>query len=208
MKKFWEVFYKKPLNEIPWQQTQADWFKQLVDNGEFTGNTILDLGCGTGQKSIYLLQHTKCQKIVGVDISEQAILYAKQNAQNTNVLDRCSFVVGDITEWNFLKESEMFDCILDWATIHTIPREKLTEYAKNISNHCKKGGLFLLRSFSSNTNEQHFTEKTDELESEILLLSQQEIQQLFPDFQILKTNTSQPHTKSDVHFIEILFIKK
>jgi cyclopropane fatty-acyl-phospholipid synthase-like methyltransferase len=208
MKKFWDIFYKKPLNQIPWQQTQADWFKQLVDNGEFTGKTILDLGCGTGQKSIYLVQHAKCEKVIGIDISEQAILYAKQNAQNANVSDQCSFIVRDITEWNFLKEDKIFDCILDWATIHTIPRERLTEYAKNISNHCKKNGLFLLRSFSSNTDKQHFVEKTDGLESKILLLSQQGIEQLFSDFQILKTNTSQPRTKSNIHFIEILFMKK
>lgn len=208
MKKFWDLFYKKPLNEIPWQQTQADWFKQLVDNGEFTGKTILDLGCGTGQKSIYLAQNAKCEKVIGVDISEQAILYAKQNAQKANVLDQCSFVVGDVTEWNFVKEKETFDCILDWATIHTIPKEKLNEYAKNISNHCKQDGLFLLRSFSSDTDKQYFIEKTDGLESKILLLSQSKIQQLFPDFQILKTNTSQPRTKSDSHFIEILFVKK
>lgn len=208
MKKFWDLFYKKPLNEIPWQQTQADWFKQLVDNGEFTGKTILDLGCGTGKKSIYLVQHAKCEKVIGVDISEQAILYAKQNAQDASVLEHCSFLAGNITKWDFIKENEIFDSILDWATIHTVPKEKLNEYAKHITNHCKKGGLFLLRSFSSNVDEQFFIEKTNGLESKILLLSQEEIEQLFSDFQILKTNTSQPRTKSNIHFIEILFTKK
>lgn len=208
MKEFWDTYYKKPLNEIPWQQTQADWFKQLVDNGEFSGKKILDLGCGTGQKSIYLAQNTKCEKVVGIDISKQAIQYAEQNALAAEVTDLCSFIVADITQWTFAKEDEVFDCILDWATIHTIPREKLYKYVENISNHCKKGGLFLLRSFSSNVAKGYFTEKLDDLESEILVLSKQELQQLFINFQILKTNISQSQSKIDIHFIEILFMKK
>ena len=49
----WEQYYKKtPLNEIPWQKTQADYFIKAVD--KIKSGTALDLGCGTGMKSIYL----------------------------------------------------------------------------------------------------------------------------------------------------------
>lgn len=77
--KFWENFYKLPIEKIPWQQTQFDWFKKLVDNGTIKGNSALDLGCGTGIKSIYLAK-SGFKRIVGIDIAPQAIEYAKENA--------------------------------------------------------------------------------------------------------------------------------
>ncbi|MFA5926580.1 MAG: hypothetical protein WCT32_02175 [Patescibacteria group bacterium] len=45
-----------PLDQIPWQRTQADWSRHLVDGGTIKGKTALDLGCGTGKKSIYLAE--------------------------------------------------------------------------------------------------------------------------------------------------------
>ncbi len=52
---FWDDIYENtPLTDIPWQLTQADWFGELLDEGVLTGETALDLGCGTGIKSIRL----------------------------------------------------------------------------------------------------------------------------------------------------------
>jgi len=51
MSNYWENYYStKPLDEIPWQRTQADWFKHTVDSGVVKGKTALDLGCGVGMK--------------------------------------------------------------------------------------------------------------------------------------------------------------
>ena len=64
MNTFWDKYYQKPLDEIPWQNTQADWFKELVDGGEISDNSALDLGCGTGKKSIYLAQKGGFKKVL------------------------------------------------------------------------------------------------------------------------------------------------
>ncbi len=53
-KELWEKFYERPLEQIPWQTVQSDWFKQLVDNNKIKGKTALDLGCGTGIKFTWL----------------------------------------------------------------------------------------------------------------------------------------------------------
>lgn len=34
---YWDQFYQRPLENIPWQTTQADWFKQLIDQREIAG---------------------------------------------------------------------------------------------------------------------------------------------------------------------------
>ncbi len=43
----------------------------------FSGKSILDYGCGTGLALQWLRLHTDAEKLVGVDISEGAIKYAK-----------------------------------------------------------------------------------------------------------------------------------
>lgn len=63
MDTFWDEYYQKPLDEIPWQNAPADWFKELVNNGTITGSQALDLGCGTGKKSVYLAKHAGSKKL-------------------------------------------------------------------------------------------------------------------------------------------------
>lgn len=212
MNTFWDKYYKKPLNEIPWQNTQDDWFKNLVDRGEISGNSALDLGCGTGKKSIYLAQHAGFKKVIGIDVSEQAIEYAKTNAKDNNVEKICTFICNDLRDWSFIPKEETFDFILDWATIHCFTRDEVMNYAKNITLHCKTGGKFLVRSFASHDREQkEFIEKVDGIESKISLFNEDELCRFFPQFRILSQNTSQPSkSKADAgfYFIELLMQKE
>lgn len=208
MSTFWDRYYQKPLDEIPWQNTQADWFKGLVDRGDIAGNSALDLGCGTGKKTIYLAQHAGFKKVVGVDISEQAINYARSNAQDNKVENICTFICRDLKDWSFLSKDETFDFILDWAAIHCFARDEVENYANNIANHCKSGGKFLVRSFASNNpEEKEFNEDLGVIKSKISLFSEEELSGFFPRFCILSKNTSQPSKPkagAGYYFIELL----
>lgn len=213
MNTFWDKYYKKPLNEIPWQNTQADWFKELVDLGEITGDSALDLGCGTGKKSIYLAQKGKFKKVLGIDISKQAIEYANKNAQDNNVEKICSFQNYNLQnkDWLCIPSQETFDFILDWAAIHCFTRNEVINYADNITRHCKTGGKLLVRSFASYNKEQkEFSDEIDGIKSQVSLYNEKELCDFFNQFRILMKNTSQPSkTKTDVgyFFIELLMQK-
>jgi len=39
---YWDKYYQKPLDQIPWQKTQATWFEKNVESGRITGKTALD----------------------------------------------------------------------------------------------------------------------------------------------------------------------
>lgn len=212
MNTFWDKYYQKPLNEIPWQNTQADWFKELVDRGEITGDSALDLGCGTGKKSIYLAQNGGFKKVLGIDISEQAIEYANKNARDNNVEKICVFRCHDLKEWSFLEKKETFDFILDWAAIHCFTRGEVKNYANKITNHCKPGGKFLVRSFASrNPGQTEFIDKVEGINSKVSLFSEKELCRFFPQFSILLKNASQPSKlKADAgyYFIELLLKKE
>lgn len=211
MDKFWDEYYQKPLNEIPWQNTQADWFKELIDDGYLSGSSALDLGCGTGIKSIYLAEHGGFKKVIGVDISKRAIKYAKTNANNSTVGDICTFITHDLNNWSFLQDNTTFDLILDWAAIHCIPSNKLKKYTNNITKHCKSNGKFLVRSFSSsNPKEKFFTEEINGIKYKVSLFTETDLNKLFPEFQIISKNISHPSkSKSELgyFFTELLMQK-
>lgn len=60
---------------------------------ELTGNEVVyDLYCGTGSIGIFV--SSKAKKIIGVEVIEDAIADAKENAA-LNSLNNCSFYVGD-----------------------------------------------------------------------------------------------------------------
>ncbi|HUX36212.1 MAG TPA: class I SAM-dependent methyltransferase [Candidatus Paceibacterota bacterium] len=202
---FWNKFYEQPLDKIPWQNTQADWFSDLVDRGEVKGTSALDLVCGTGKKSIYLAKHG-FGKVIGVDIADRAVEIAKQNALKEGVSGNCVFIAEDALEWAFSNKEE-FDLILDWAYLHCLPPEKRNLYASTINNASKKGSLYLIRAFSSRNNEEYFEETVDDAANKIYFLDEKKISGLLPNFEIVKKNESAPRTKPDFYFTELLMIK-
>jgi len=211
MNTYWDKYYQKPLNEIPWQNTQADWFKELVDNGTIKGTNAIDLGCGTGKKSIYLAQKAGFEKVIGVDISKQAIQYAKQNAQENNVAEICNFISHDLTDWSFLPVNEKFDFVLDWALIHCLPLAKIKIYAQNIDKHCELGTKLLIRSFSSpDENKKYFEAEIDGVKEKIFMHSEEDLLEKFSNFKIIAKNISYPqrsHSVDGLFFIELLMEK-
>ena len=203
-KELWEKFYEKPLEKVPWQKVQFDWFKEFIDNNEIKGKTALDLGCGTGVKSIYLVEHSDFEKIIGIDISEKAIEIAKQNAKN---IGKCEFFVHDVCDLSFLGDQK-FDFILDWANLHGIPEEKREQYIEQINKHSKIGTTFLLRVFNKKDWDTDFF--TVPFGLKISLFSKEDLIKLFPNFEILKENESDTTIRSlgkHIFFIE-LFMKK
>lgn len=89
------------------------------------GKRMLDLCCNTGGFSVYAKGLGQAEDVVGVDLDEQAIAMAKQNA-NLNQL-RIRFVQGDLFTWlrDILPSGQRFDVVvLDPAKL-TRDREEL-----------------------------------------------------------------------------------
>ena len=70
---------------------------------------VLDVGCGTGGNSAYLVERYGCS-VTGVDISEVMIMRARERAEMHPLGDRMSFRVGDAYGLGF--RDECFDVVL------------------------------------------------------------------------------------------------
>ena len=108
-------------------------FQQHINRYHFASNltknkVVLDVACGTGYGSDYLIKKG-AKKVVGLDISEEAINYAKNNYNNSNL----TFIVGDSTKLPF--KNGHFDIIVSFETIEHIKKyKKFLDECKRVLN--------------------------------------------------------------------------
>ena len=103
--------------------------KQVL--GEVSFKTCLEIGCGTGKNTQWLL--TKADKVVAVDFSLEMLSKAKAKINSENI----HFMEADITQpWTFT--NQQFDLIVFSLVLEHI--EDLDFIFQNISNLLAPGG--------------------------------------------------------------------
>lgn len=98
----------------------------------------LDIGCGTGDNSIWLSQ--KSFQVTGVDISELAIQKAIEKASKANV--KCTFMAIDFLTNKI--QGRPFGFAFDRGCFHSLKSDvERTIFAENVAAHLEKDGLWL-----------------------------------------------------------------
>jgi len=83
----------------------------------------LDIGCGHGELSAMLCD--RADRVIGVDLSDRMIHYAKKLHQKPNA----EYICGNILDMEF--EDSSLDLIITTATAHHLPYEWLLQFAKS-----------------------------------------------------------------------------
>lgn len=135
-KEILEKTYEKP-GAVWTSTTPSEEIVELIETGKIKPCKCLDSGCGEGFYSIYLA--SRGFEATGIDLSENAIKYAKQNAEKAGV--KVNFIAMDILDLD--KLNEKFDFIFEWALLHHVMPEKRKKYVENISKLLNKGGKYL-----------------------------------------------------------------
>lgn len=89
---------------------------------------ILDIGTGSGAIIVSLLDYLPKAKGVGVDISVEALIVAKENAETIGVKERCGFVRSDV--FSRVPIEKKFDIIV--SNPPYIPAADLATLAKDV----------------------------------------------------------------------------
>ncbi len=101
----------------------------------FRGKSVLDVGCGTGEETLFLAQ-LGAERVVGVDSSEGSIEYARQAAMDAGI-DNVEFRVESVLDDDAMPDRE-FDYVSSLGCIHHTPD---TRHAfRNLSRALKPGG--------------------------------------------------------------------
>lgn len=97
---------------------------------DFEGKVAFDLFCGTG--TITQALATKAKKAVGVEIVEEAVVAARENAK-LNGLDNCEFIAGDVFDVldNITEKPDVI--VVDPPRMGILPKtiDKILKYGVN-----------------------------------------------------------------------------
>jgi len=144
MKKFFYKFLSAPQISIVLRRILENNFKrqkEIIEKHFFVteGDTVLDLGCGTGEFSVFFPK----KSYVGVDIDSKNIEYAKENYDK-------KFLVADGKKLPF--EDNVFSKVLVIGVFHHLSDADSQAVLKEIRRVLKPGGKFLVMEDTKNKN--------------------------------------------------------
>lgn len=114
---------------------------KILHRGVKSGR-VLDLGTGSGRLAIELAKAGGTSfKITGVDISENMLKLAQENAQRSGVGDRIRFVLANADNLPFA--DSYFDMVISYASLHHWFRPELV--FREAERVVKKGGTVVIR---------------------------------------------------------------
>lgn len=126
-------------------------------SGLSIGKDVVDMACGSGYGSAWLAEHAN--SVVGIDISEEAISYAKEHYMKNNLI----FLQKNILEVNGDAKA---DVVVSFETIEHIDDE--IAYFSAVKSVLKENGVFVvstpvsLADGQSSVNQYHINEYTVE----------------------------------------------
>lgn len=98
-------------------------------------HSILDVGCGGGHFTIELAKQFPKAQVVGIDISHEAIAFARKKQQDANVRN-VLFEVPSSTELSYPPNS--FDIVTATLVCHHLKDDQLIEFLKKSYQIAKK----------------------------------------------------------------------
>jgi 23S rRNA (cytosine1962-C5)-methyltransferase len=154
----------------PGSKHKTGFFLDQRDNRKFLagfcgGKKILDLCCNTGGFAVYAKALGGAEEVVGIDLDEQAVELAKQNA-NLNQA-RIRFVQADLFAWlrDVIPTGQRFDVVILDPSKQTRDREEIQFALKRYYDMNRlalqvvaPGGIFLTCSCTGLIREEDFLE--------------------------------------------------
>lgn len=173
--KYKEAYQTK---NTPWDAGKPD-FNLIEVINQFTIQkcNVLDIGCGTGDNSIWLAQNGF--NTIGIDSSDEALEKAKEKATKADV--KCSFF-----NINFLTQTindAPFGFAFDRGCFHSFDsEEERIMFSQNVAKYLESEGLWL--TLIGNTDEQREIVGLPQLSAKDIVFAVE------PYFEILSLTTS------------------
>ena len=139
------------VGKTPWDIGQPDFnLIETVTQTPIPPGKALEVGCGSGDNSIWLAQNRF--QVVATDTSEIAIAKAKEKACQAKV--ECSFLLVDFLENKI--EGAPFGFVFDRGCFHSFASpDDRNKFARNVAAHLDQTGLWLTLVGNADEHRQH-----------------------------------------------------
>jgi len=125
------------MDEIPYD-TWVDYIESTFEKYELKPNLVLELGCGTG--NITTLMQDKGYDMIGVDVSEEMLIEAREKAQETN--QNILFLNQDMRDFELYGTVDACICMCD-SLNYILEKEEVLQVFKLVNNYLNPNGLFI-----------------------------------------------------------------
>ena len=138
-----KTFYR--LGFVPWDgHPLAKSLQDLIEgDGALAPGTALDLGCGTGDNSVYLAKNG--WRVTGVDFVAKALEKARAKAQANTVA--VNFARADVTRLSSEGVGSDFGLIVDNGCLHGMSPEDRDAYVREVTAVAAPDARLLLVEF-------------------------------------------------------------
>ena len=113
------------------------------------GLRVLDVGCGRGRILHRLAQLFPASRFTGLDLSAEAITYAREEAAALR-LSNIEFVVADLSDFDVTAEPGGFDCVTTFDAVHDQARP--LSVLKGIHRTLKPDGIYLMQDIKGSSH--------------------------------------------------------
>lgn len=129
--------YDKLMGDVDYK-AWVNYVEQIINNNTNKVNKILELACGTGNITIPLAK--KGYNIVGVDISEDMLMIAKNKSMENNL--NIFFIHQNMVD---LELDKKFDCVLIMCdgVNYITDKDDLLKLFKKVYNILEDKGMFI-----------------------------------------------------------------
>jgi len=143
--RLYQMFYR--VGFTPWDgHALSPILRNVIEGpGALSAGTAIDIGCGTGDSSIYLASHG--WQVTGVDVAGKALAKARAKAAAAQV--RVDFVRADATRLSSAGVGEAFALILDSGCLHGMSDDARDRYVDELSAIAAPQARLLIFAFTA-----------------------------------------------------------
>lgn len=138
-------------------------------------SSIIEVGCGEGQNTIYLAQQGYCN-VSAFDLSENGIAKVKRRCELLDI--QLNAFVDDLTTYQFEKNYDMVIC---FGTLHFVNKNDWKGFIIKAKEHTTVGGIHIMQIFTDTVPASE-----DIAPFAIGLAKDEEIKGLYSDWEILQ----------------------
>ena len=113
------------------------------------GLRMLDVGCGRGRIVHRLAQLFPASRFTGIDLSEEAIAYARKEAGRLG-LRNVDFVIADLSDFDVTAEAGAFDVVTTFDAVHDQARP--LSVLTGIHRALKADGVYLMQDIKGSSH--------------------------------------------------------